>query len=321
MIASRGASSLSGSDAMSPGPRSTETAEERRLREADADGVPWRRFGPYLSDRQWGTVREDYSADGNAWDYFTHDQARSRVYRRGEDGLAGLSDDRQLLCFSPALWNGADPILKERLFGLTNSQGNHGEDVKEYYFHLDSTPTHSYMRMLYKYPQAAYPYEDLVGTNRGRSRTEFEYELLDTGVFDDGRYFDVFVEYAKAAPDDVLCRITIANRGPDAAELHVLPTVWWRNTWGEDRESRPSLRRVEPGVIELTHAELGDLVRCTCLPRPSCCSRRTRRTSPGSGVARTRRLSSRTGSTITSSPDSRPSARRRRGRRRLHGTG
>ncbi len=242
---------------MSPASRLPETAEERRLREADADGVPWRRFGPYLSDRQWGTVREDYSEDGNAWDYFTHDQARSRTYRRGEDGLAGLSDDRQLLCFSLALWNGADPILKERFFGLTNSEGNHGEDVKEYYFHLDSTPTHSYMRMLYKYPQAAYPYEDLVRTNRERSRTEFEYELLDTGVFDDDRYFDVFVEYAKAAPDDVLCRVTVANRGPDAADLHVLPTLWWRNTWGEQRESRPRMRRVEPGVIELTHPELG----------------------------------------------------------------
>jgi hypothetical protein len=202
-------------------------------------------------------VREDYSTDGNAWDYFSHDQARSRVYRRGEDGLAGVSDDLQLLCFGLALWNGSDPILKERLFGLTNSEGNHGEDVKEYYFHLDSTPTHSYMRMLYKYPQAAYPYEDLVRTNRERSRTEFEYELLDTGVFDEDRYFDVFVEYAKGAPDDLLCRITVANRGPNGARLHVLPTVWWRNTWGDDRESRPRMRRVEPGVIGLTHAELG----------------------------------------------------------------
>ena len=224
---------------MSADSGSAETAEEGRLREADEHAIPWRRFGPYVSDRQWGTVREDYSADGDAWNYFTHDQARSRAYRSGEDGIAGVSDDRQLLCLALALWNGRDPILKERFFGLTNEEGNHGEDVKEYWFYLDSTPTHSYMRMLYKYPQAAYPYEDLVGTNGGRSRTEPEYELLDTGVFDEDRYFDVFVEYAKAEHDDLLCRITVANRGPDAAELHVLPTVWFRNTWGDDREARP----------------------------------------------------------------------------------
>src|SRR5262245_55821882 len=183
---------------LSTEPESAETAEERRLREADAEGVPWRQLGPYLSDRQWGTVREDYSHDGDAWRHFTHDQARSRAYRSGEDGIAGVSDDQQLLCFAVALWNGADPILKERLFGLTNSEANHGEDAKEYWFHLDSTPTHSYMRMLYKYPQSAYPYEDLVRTNGSRSRSEPEYELLDTGVFDGDRYFDVFVEYAKA---------------------------------------------------------------------------------------------------------------------------
>ncbi len=179
------------------------TKEQRRLDEARTKEKAWKKWGPYLSERQWGTVREDYSEDGNAWDYFTHDQARSRAYRWGEDGLAGISDDHQILCFALALWNGKDPILKERLFGLTNSQGNHGEDVKEYYFYLDSTPTHSYMKYLYKYPQAAYPYADLIETNRQRGRQAPEYELLDTGVFDEDRYFDVFVEYAKAGPDDL----------------------------------------------------------------------------------------------------------------------
>lgn len=201
-------------------------AEYDRLDEARATGVPWSKWGPYLSERQWGTVREDYSSNGDAWDYFTHDQARSRVYRWGEDGIAGISDDKQILCFCLALWNGCDPILKERLFGLTNSEGNHGEDVKEYYFYLDSTPTHSYMKMLYKYPQRAYPYNDLVQTNRKRSRTESEYELLDTGVFDQNRYFDVFVEYAKADTDDVLISITVHNRGNQDASLHLLPTLW-----------------------------------------------------------------------------------------------
>ena len=188
---------------------------------------------PYLSERQWGTVREDYSENGDAWNYFSHDQARSRAYRWGEDGLAGFSDDHQRLCFALALWNGKDPILKERLFGLTNSEGNHGEDVKEYYFYLDATPTHSYMKWLYKYPQQAYPYADLVETNRRRSRNEFEYELLDTGIFDDDRYFDVFVEYAKATPEDMLIRITVANRGPETATLHVLPTFGFA-TWSSD---------------------------------------------------------------------------------------
>ena len=198
--------------------------EQKRLNEARERGVPWKRWGPYLSERQWGTVREDYSSDGNAWDYFSHDQARSRVYRWGEDGLGGISDDGQRLCFALALWNGQDPILKERLFGLTNSEGNHGEDVKECYFYLDSTPTHSYMRYLYKYPQGEFPYRDLVETNRGRSRLEPEYELLDTGVFDGDRYFDVLAEYAKASPNDVLVRLTVSNRGPDPATLHLLPT-------------------------------------------------------------------------------------------------
>jgi len=239
----------------------TETDEERRLREADEQGVRWRRWGPYLSDRQWGTVREDYSENGDAWDYFTHDQARSRAYRWGEDGLAGVSDDRQHLCLALALWNGRDPILKERLFGLTNSEGNHGEDVKEYYFHSDSTPTHAYMRMLYKYPQAAYPYADLVATNRQRNRLDLEYELLDTGVFDDDRYFDVVVEYAKASPDDVLAAITVINRGPDPATVHVLPTVWFRNTWSTgELASRPWLESSGPGSIRVHHEPLGEFL-------------------------------------------------------------
>src|ERR1700741_4043027 len=199
------------------------TAELNRLEEARTQKIDWKQWGPYLSERQWGTVREDYSENGDAWNYFTHDMARSRAYRWGEDGLAGISDDKQMLCFALALWNGNDPILKERLFGLINSEGNHGEDVKEYYFYLDSTPTHSYMKYLYKYPQAAYPYADLVDTNRRRNRNEMEYELLDTGVFNGDRYFDVFVEYAKAGPEDILVRITAANRGPETPELHVLP--------------------------------------------------------------------------------------------------
>ena len=193
------------------------TVEQDRLR---TDGPAWKHWGPYLSERQWGTVREDYSDNGDAWNYFTHDHARSRAYRWGEDGLAGISDDKQRLCFALALWNGKDPILKERLFGLTNSEGNHGEDVKEYYFYLDSTPTHSYMKYLYKYPQAAFPYDDLGGDEPSADREEMEYELLDTGVFDDDRYFDVFVEYAKDGPEDLLVRITVGNRGPEAASLH-----------------------------------------------------------------------------------------------------
>ncbi|HKD20195.1 MAG TPA: glucosidase [Thermoanaerobaculia bacterium] len=237
----------------------TEPAERARLAEAGGLGVPWRKWGPYLSERQWGTVREDYSDSGDAWSYFSHDQARSRAYRWGEDGLAGFSDDQQRLCFSLALWNGADPILKERLFGLTNAEGNHGEDVKEYYFYLDSTPTHSYMKYLYKYPQRAYPYSDLVETNRRRSRTEPEYELLDTGVFAENRYFDVFVEYAKAAPEDILVRITVHNRGPEAAELFLLPTLWFRNTWSFTAGPRPVLREA-PGsrAVAASHPELGE---------------------------------------------------------------
>jgi hypothetical protein len=252
--------SLSGEAAT--GRNETPGAEHKRLADARDKAVPWRRWGPYLSERQWGTVREDYSTDGEAWAYFSHDQARSRAYRWGEDGLAGLSDDRQLLCFALALWNGRDPILKERLFGLTNREGNHGEDVKEYYFYLDATPTSSYLRYLYKYPQAAYPYDDLIAKNAARSRTDFEYELLDTGIFDDDRYFDVEVEYAKASPDDIAVRISVANRGPEAASLHLLPTLWFRNTWSwaVDGEPRPSLgRAVVDGAetVVATHHELG----------------------------------------------------------------
>ena len=205
--------------------------EQIRLEEDHQRKARWKKWGPYLSERQWGTVREDYSENGDAWNYFTHDQARSRSYRWGEDGLAGISDDKQQLCFALALWNGKDPILKERLFGLTNNESNHGEDVKEYYFYLDSTPTHSYMKYLYKYPQQAFPYDDLVQTNGSRTRNEMEYELIDTGVFDEDRYFDVFVEYAKGSPEDILIKITIHNRGPESAELHVLPTLWFRNRW------------------------------------------------------------------------------------------
>jgi len=247
-----------------------ENAERARLRECHESQVPWKKWGPYLSERQWGTVREDYSENGDAWNFFTHDHARSRAYRWGEDGIAGISDDKQHLCFALALWNGKDPILKERLFGLTNSEGNHGEDVKEYYFYLDSTPTHSYMKYLYKYPQAAYPYADLVETNRRRTRNDMEYELLDTGVFNDDRYFDVFVEYAKAAPENILVRITAANRGPDPAELHLLPTLWFRNDWASwiaesnRAAEKPNLRQIEAAAgtssVAATHSLLGEFV-------------------------------------------------------------
>src|SRR5882724_6550144 len=239
------------------------SAEQRRLEEDRAGRQPWREWGPYLSERQWGTVREDYSQDGNAWDYLSHDQARSRAYRWGEDGLAGISDDKQQLCFAIALWNGRDPILKERLFGLTNSEGNHGEDVKEYYFYLDSTPTHSYMKWLYKYPQAAYPYGDLIATNKRRNRGDMEYELLDTGVFNGDRYFDVFVEYAKQTPEDFLVQISVCNRGPEPATLHVLPTLWFRNTWSWWPDTpKPSLKQVAgkngSPTVAASHTELGE---------------------------------------------------------------
>jgi hypothetical protein len=239
------------------------TAEEQRLEQNRMGKVNWYKWGPYLSERQWGTVREDYSSDGNAWNYFPHDHARSRAYRWGEDGLGGISDDHNLLCFALALWNGKDPILKERLFGLTNNEGNHGEDVKEYYFYLDSTPTHSYMKYLYKYPQAEFPYIDLVETNRNRSRYELEYELLDTGIFDDDRYFDIFVEYVKADAEDILIKINIANRGPEAAPIHVLPTLWFRNTWSwSDSGSKPLLTKFERTKNSIVQAQItNDLLR------------------------------------------------------------
>jgi hypothetical protein len=242
---------------------SAKTAEHTRLEDARTGAVPWKAWGPYLSERQWGTVREDYSQDGDAWSYFPHDQARSRAYRWGEDGIAGICDERQRLCLSLALWNGADPILKERMFGLTNSQGNHGEDVKEYWFYLDSTPTHSYLKCQYKYPQAAFPYLDLVTTNARLGKQDMEYELLDTGIFDEDRYFDVTVEYAKAAHDEILMLVTAQNRGPDAATLHLLPTLWFRNTWswGDDVQ-KPTLTAADgiPGcaLANASHAELGE---------------------------------------------------------------
>jgi hypothetical protein len=238
--------------------------EVKRLEEARTRKVPWRKWGPYLSERQWGTVREDYSRNGDAWSYFTHDQARSRAYKWGEDGIAGVCDDQMQLCFAVALWNERDPILKERLFGLTNGEGNHGEDVKEYYFYLDNTPTHSYMKMLYKYPHAAFPYVDLVKTNQSLGRNMFEYELLDTNAFAEDRYFDVFVEYAKAAPEDILIRITAVNRGPERMPLHILPHLWFRNTWWDKSNAElPSLMQYNGGtgreaLILAHHHDLGE---------------------------------------------------------------
>src|SRR5450432_456035 len=244
--------------------------EKARLKEAKENKVQWKKWGPYLSERQWGTVREDYSENGDAWNFFTHDHARSRAYRWGEDGIAGISDDKQRLCFALTLWNGRDPILKERYFGLTNSQGNHGEDVKEYYFYLDNTPTHSYMKCLYKYPQAAYPYDDLVQKNSRRTRYEMEYELLDTGVFNEDRYFDVFIEYAKDGPEDMLIKISATNRGPDAAELHLLPTLWFRNDWSawiaesNRAAKKPMLQQISTGTnvsaVAASHKTIGDYV-------------------------------------------------------------
>jgi len=236
------------------------TAEHHRLLEADTDQKPWRRFGPYLSERQWGTVREDYSATGDAWHYTTHDQARSRAYRWGEEGLAGFCDDGQLLCLGLALWNGQDAMLKEQLFGLSGPQGNHGEDVKEIYYFLDNTPTHSYQKLLYKYPQRAFPYEQLVAENEKRTRKDPEFELLDTGIFAENRYFDIFVEYAKADTDDLLVRYTIVNRGPEAVPLHVLPQLWFRNTWSWGLDDyRPSLTAQPGGAVQVRHRDLSEL--------------------------------------------------------------
>jgi hypothetical protein len=256
-----------------------QTAESRRLAAANAKTEPWRRFGPYLSERQWGTVREDYSPHGNAWEYLPHDHARSRAYRWGEDGLAGISDDQQRLCLSLALWNGKDPILKERLFGLTNNEGNHGEDAKEIYYYLDATPTHSYLKMLYKYPQREFPYAQLVEEN-GRRKGDSgrpEFELLDTGVFDDDRYFDVFVEYAKAGPEDILMRVTAHNRGPEAATIYLLPQLWFRNTWSwKTGAERPQLSLGKNGAVSAKHAELGEFtLSCDGKPELLFCDNET----------------------------------------------
>ena len=231
--------------------------ERRRLADANARRERWRNWGPYLSERQWGTVREDYSADGDAWNYFPHEHARSRAYRWGEDGIGGFCDSKQRVCLAVALWNGRDPILKERLFGLSNRQGNHGEDVKELYYYLDAVPTYSYARMLYKYPQAAFPYDELVQENARRDRRQPEFEIIDTGLFDDDRYFDVDIEYAKAGAEDILLRLTINNRGPESAEIHILPQVWFRNTWSWVADAaKPTLERVGDHVV-LTHERLG----------------------------------------------------------------
>src|SRR5450432_2083459 len=239
------------------------TQEEIRLSESGARKKHWKRWGPYLSERAWGTVREDYSPYGTAWESLPHDHARSRAHRWNEDGLAGISDRKQTMCFAVALWNERDPILKERLFGLTGDEGNHGEDLKEYYFYLDSTPTHSYMKYLYKYPQAAFPYLNLIETNRSRNRLDMEYELLDTGIFNADRYFDVFVEYAKQGPEDVLIQISVVNRGPEPAALQVLPTLWFRNTWTWwPGTPKPSLKQArgqrDIQAIAASHVELGD---------------------------------------------------------------
>jgi hypothetical protein len=245
------------------------TAEHKRLVEYRRRKLNWKKWGPYLSERSWGTVREDYSEDGNAWDFLPHDHARSKAYRWGEDGIAGISDRYQYLCFALTLWNGKDPILKERMFGLNGSEGNHGEDVKEYYFYLDSTPTHSYMKMLYKYPQAEFPYANLVMENNRREVFDSEYELADTGIFEENRYFDVLVEYAKAEQDDILINITVTNRGPETANCHVLPTLWFRNTWSwgydagpmGDVPQKPWLRQIEGtpviAVVEAVHPAAG----------------------------------------------------------------
>jgi Mannosylglycerate hydrolase MGH1-like glycoside hydrolase domain len=233
-------------------------SEKQRLIEMNNGTVKWRHWGPYLSERQWGTVREDYSAGGIGWDYLPHDHARSRAYRWGEDGIAGFCDEDEFLCFALAVWNGKDPILKERLFGLNNQEGNHGEDVKELYYYLDATPTHSYLKMLYKYPQREFPYTALLQENRRRGKQDLEYELIDTGIFDDDRYFDLFVEYAKAGPDDILIQITVANRGPEAAIIHLLPQLWFRNIWSWSKaRAKPALEAVDPQTISAKHAQLG----------------------------------------------------------------
>jgi hypothetical protein len=239
----------------------TANAEQSRLAEDLTGKSNWKRWGPYLSERSWGTVREDYSANGDAWNYFPHDHARSRAYRWNEDGIGGFCDDKQHICLAVALWNEKDSILKERMFGLTNQQGNHGEDVKEYYFFLDGTPTHSYMKMLYKYPQVAYPYDQLVQVNGRRTQAEREFKLYDAlrDTFLSNRYFDVFIEYAKANSEDILCRITAVNRGPDPAPIHVLPHLWYRNVWTwEPGVARSSIKAIGPGAAHTEHEALGE---------------------------------------------------------------
>src|SRR5262249_36332400 len=248
---------------MDPRTQRGETAEEKRLAEDASRERNWKRWGPYVSERQWATVREDYSPYGNCWDYFPHDHARSRAYRWGEDGLLGIADRQCRLCFALALWNGKDPILKERLFGLTGSEGNHGEDVKELYYYLDSTPTHSYMKALYKYPQSEYPYGLLIDANRRGGLGASEFELIDTGIFNEDRYFVVFAEYAKASENDILIRLTIANRGPEKATLHLSPTLWFRNTWSwgpvpEESTNKPSIALERDGVVRARHDVLGE---------------------------------------------------------------
>ena len=238
-----------------------ETSEALRLKESHDHHIPWKKWGPYLSERAWGTVREDYSANGDAWNNLTYDQARSKAYRWSEDGLAGISDRYQNLCFAVALWNGNDDHLKERLFGLAGPQGNHGEDVKEYYFYLDATPTHSYLKYQYKYPQARFPYEELIEANRRRTRQEPEFELLDTGIFDDNHYFEVNVEYAKAAPEDICIRIVVTNRSADFAYLEVLPTLWFRNTWAWGADDRkPRIRADDDNLNGTVKKEVGEFM-------------------------------------------------------------
>ena len=292
--------------------------EADRLEQSKA-GVPWKRWGPYLSERQWGTVREDYSDNGDAWNYFSHDQARSRAYKWGEDGIAGFCDDHQRLCFGLALWNGVDPILKERMFGLTNSEGNHGEDVKEYYFNLDATPTSSYLKYRYRYPLNEFPYADLVATNHARSRLELEYELLDTGVFDDDRYVDVDVEYAKGAPDDVHVRITLINRSHDRATVHLLPSLWFRNNWWMDQPKGALHARRRRRASSPQSTPTWASSSCAARANRRCCSPRTRRTRSACGACRTRRPTSRMPSTTMwctdrTAPSTRPGPAPRRPR-------
>src|SRR5215831_5786009 len=231
--------------------------EKLRIQYCNSGRDEWKKWGPYVTDRQWGTVREDYSANGTAWEYTTHDMARSKAYRWGEEGIAGISDDQQILCFSLALWNKKDTILKERYFGLTGNEGNHGEDVKECYYYIDNTPTHSYMRMLYKYPQHEFPYSWLLEENHRRTKKDPEFEIIDTGIFNDNRYFDVFVEYAKSSPEDILVNITVVNRGSEDAALQILPTVWFRNTWAWGYDNyKPLLSSSEKGIINIEHKTL-----------------------------------------------------------------